>query len=389
MKKIVLTLIFTFALAATSASAMTFDVKDSKIDLYASARFYTVFNNTQVADSRSICGGSNGKNCSQFVIGLQDNSRAGVKWTQGNFFVNNEWGINSVDEASGQSLRLRYLYADYKFAGGKSGRIRFGQIPNIAFTSSIYDTKLSADNGMEGFGMIADVRRIGINYEIGGFSVSALSMRQDRANVTTVLGGTFNEIMPRFEVAYKYSSLTLAGSYVKSSARNGDNLNHVDAGHIMLTANPKIAEKTNLLISGFYAVNAGLYGMSPIASGHNDSQAINRSGVAARPSVKTRQEGGKITDFNNMSVYGGSIGFLIDKFEAGYGIQSACRDDYENDKTTMGFYANYKYRVGNFRITPEFRYLHAGDLFKDKGSEGNVVNDTRGIQFGVQFRMDI
>jgi hypothetical protein len=287
-------------------------------------------------------------------------------------------------------VTLRFMYGDYKFADGNSGRIRFGQIPGIAFTSSYHDVKFSADNGMIGYGNIMEARRVGINYEIGGFSVSAISMRQDAGAVQTALTtGTglsnphFREIMPRLEVAYSVSAFKIAGSYVKSSIvadteTSVDKLYHLDAGHIMVAANPKIANNTQLIMSGFYSVNAGLYQMAAIGGGFNDNEAVSRS-VWALPSLKEADK----TDLNNTSVVGGAVALLVNAFEIGVGIQSANNDAWEDSQNGMGIYANYKYRISNFRITPEFRYLHSGDL------RGSQVKDTRGLQIGVQFRFDL
>jgi len=88
---------------------------------------------------------------------------------------------------------------------------------------------------------------------------------------------------------------------------------------------------------------------------------------------------------NNTSAYGGAIAVVVDKFEAGFGIQSAVNDAWEDNQTGMGVYANYKFRVSNiFRITPEVAYLHSGDFRGNK-----EVKDTRGLQVGIQFRFDL
>jgi hypothetical protein len=376
-----------FVLAGTSAFALPIKVGDDTIDVYASIRAYTVFTHAMPDEKASgICNRPAGKSCSQFVLGLQDNSRAGIKWTRGSFLLNNEWGITSVD-ASNAQLRLRFLYGDYKFAGGEKGRIRIGQLPGIVHTSSYYDTKLSADNALQGYGTISDVRRIGINYEIGGFSVAALSMRQD-VGTSSNYGGSFTEIMPRFEAAYSISDFKVAGTYVKSSFRDGeDNLNNVDAGHIMVAANPKIAGNTRFVVSGFYSVNGGLYGMVNVGSTYNQAEAISRSGGMALPIRKTETE--KV-EWNNTKVYGGAVAIAANAFEVGFGIQNANNDAWEDNATGMGVYANYKYRVSNFRLTPEIGYLHSGDTPRAKGqTQNNAIPALKGLRLGVQFRFDI
>jgi len=390
MRKIFLTMIIVL-FAGTGAFAMTFDVGDDKIDAYASVRAFSVFNHTKGEDM-AICGASvAGRNCSQFVLGLQTNSRGGIRWTHGNFFLHNEWGI----DAPNTNITLRLLYGDYKIAGGEKGKIRVGQLPAIAYTAQLYERRLAGDQAMQGFGTMMEQRRVGINYEIGGFSVSALSMRQDSAAVTNAFTGaglsnvSFSEIMPRFEVAYKVSVLTFAGSYVKSSiiadrvTETSSDLNkhyNVDAGHIMVAATPQLNDKVKLILSGLYSVNAGMYQMVSIGGGFDHNEAVSRT-IWAVPSAKADGS----ADLNNTSAYGGAAAVQIDKFEAGFGIQSTGNDAWQDNQTGMVVYANYKFRIANyFRITPEFGYIHSGNL------RGNPdVKDTKGIQAGVQFRFDI
>ena len=438
MRKLLFTLIF--ALAATSASAMTFDVGSNKIDLYGSVRAFAVINGTLPGDMRSSTGSSTKGGvglcsdikdtlCSQFVIGLQSNSRAGIKWTQGDFFVNNEWGIVSPQEGS-TALRLRYLYADYKFNGGEGGRIRFGQIPGIVHTAGIYDSKLNEDNALQGFGTIAEVRRVGINYTTPQdyFGISLISMRQDSSYVKEAasLAGnsdfknvTFTELLPRIELAYKVSDFTVASTFAIGSVI-GDRTSTVGegysqikrvhqgvvAGHVMVAANPKLADNVKLLVSGFASVNGGMYDMVFLGTGFSHTEAVNKSGIRAMPTRKRDKDGALVIkdgmyELADMFVAGSAIGIVVDNFEAGLGIQSASRGegDYEETKIGMGFYANYKIKIGNFRITPEFRYLDSGDLLLTKREKkareeakdpvSNPIKDVSGIQVGVQFRMDI
>jgi len=388
MRKLLITLIFALAITGSNAFALTFKAGDDTIDLYSSIRAYAVFTRTEPGDL-SLCGRPAGKNCSQFAIGMQDNSRAGIRWTRGNFFLNNEWGINGVD-AGTADLRLRFLYGDYKFSGGSGGRIRVGQLPGIVHTSANYDVKLSADNALQGYGTISDVRRIGINYEIGGFSVAAISMRQEEGRLTPA-GGSFVEIMPRIEAAYKVSDVTMAGTFAVSSARAGnDDLYHVKSGHIMFAANPKIGDNARLIMSGFYSINGGVYDMVTIGGGYSKSEAVTRNSYRAVPLLKpvdSESENPKI-EFDNTAVYGGAFAISAGAFEAGFGIQSAGNDQWKDNQTSMGLYANYKYRVSNLRVTPEIGYLHSGNKFQPKNAE-NDVKDVRGLRIGVQFRFDI
>ena len=380
MKKVLILLVFTLLLAEINASAMTFKTGDDTIDLYGSLRAFTVFNHVDKGDIMAV-------NRDQFVIGLQSNSRAGVRWTRGKFFVNGEWGFSASDN----NVTLRYMYGQYTTDNG--GKFRIGQIPGISYSDGPFDRKLSADNGLQGFGTITDVRRVGINYEINGFSISALSMRQDSSRIVTsdMLGGTFRELMPRIEAAYTVSSVRFGGSFVASSTRDMSDADsktyNVSAGHIAFSADPTIADKTKFLVSAFYGVNSGIYDMGSIAVAQNDNEGISRSNMI----LPRQKEAGNPEKFDNTTAFGGAVGFLVDKFEAGFGIQSTNNDQWEESVTGMGVYANYKYRLSNFRITPEVGYLNTGNNSGSRGvTKGNSV--TKGIwalQFGIQFRMDI
>ena len=390
MRKLLILLVFTLVLAGTNASAMTIKNGDDTIEVYGSVRAFTVFNHVDKSDVMAF-------STDQFVIGLQSNSRAGVRWTRGNFFVNSEWGMAARDSNANNNVNvtLRYMYGQYTFDNG--GKFRFGQIPGISYSDGPFDRKLSADNGLQGFGTISDVRRVGINYEINGFSISALSMRQDAGNVTNanVLGGTFRELMPRIEAAYEVSSVRIGGSFVTStsyipsvdaSGKAERKSNNVSAGHIAVSANPKIADNTRFLVSGFYGVNSGLYDMGSLAIAEDYNEAISRSN---RILPRQKEGPGKL---DNTKAFGAAVGFLVDKFEAGFGIQSSSNDQWEENINGMGFYANYKYRVSNFRITPEVGYINTGKNTGSGGIPKGATEKTNGIwalQFGLQFRMDI
>jgi len=290
---------------------------------------------------------------------------------------------------------LRLLYGDYKFAGGEKGRIRVGQMPGTELTVSYYGRKLSSDQGLQGFGTLWEARRVGINYEIGGFSISAISMRQDAAAVTGLFTAAdsgfsnveFSEVMPRIVAAYSVSSFKVAGTYVKSSVMANNTVTgetdrryHVDAGHLMVAANPKIANNTRLIASGFYSVNGGLYQMVAIGGGHDPYEAVRRD-LWALPQLKKPGKG----DMYNTSIYGGAIALNVNGFEAGFGIQSAGSDAWEENQTGKLVYGNYTYRVSGFSITPEVGYIHSGNRARTPGAP----RDTRGFHAGVQFRFDI
>ncbi|MDR0311304.1 MAG: hypothetical protein LBJ21_06945 [Acidobacteriota bacterium] len=386
-----LVLVLVFAFAGKSAFAKSFEVGGGTLDAYASIRAFALYNNVDGGDVV-------GRDHSQFSIGMQSHSRVGAKWTQGDFHFNFEMGMGGA--ALPPPVTLRLLYGDYKFAGGNSGRIRVGQIPNISSTGSFYDRKLNGDDALLGFGTITEaIRRAGINYEIGDFSVSAISMRQDSSSFTALYNGygnvEFTEIMPRIEAAYSVAGVfRAAGSFVQTSVK-ADNyateqprLNqryNINAFHLALAAAPKIGDNMRIIASGFYSMNGGLYGMVTTAGGYDSI-----SGVSFNRALPQLKEGTDKAEMENTTIVGGALAFRIDAFEAGLGYQSASNDAWKDNINGIGVYANYRVRLSsNFMIIPEFGYSNCGDRGSAPKSVESLPKDTRGVQAGVQFRIDI
>jgi hypothetical protein len=389
MKKTLI--IFVFAtiinITGTNGFARSFDIGDGTLDVYASIRAFAVYNNTDGGDVVA-------RDYSQFVLGLQSISRVGVKWTHGDFSFRNEIGMGGSD--SRPPVYLRFLYGDYKPAGGDSGRIRIGQIPGISDTGSFYDHKLNDDDALLGFGTLTDVRRVGVNYEIGGFSISALSVRQDQSGLEGLYAGygydvEFIEIMPRIEAAYSISDIfTAAGSFVQTAVDNkahgkrGRRYN-IDAYHLMLVAAPKIGDNVKIIASGFYSVNGGIYGMAYTGGGHETNTAVDFNRVL--PQLKT---GTEKAETENTSAFGGAVALRADAFEIGFGYQSTRNNAWKEAINGMGLYANYRYKLSpNFTIIPEIGYFNCGNRGSVPKSVEKAPRDTRAFQAGVQFRIDI
>ena len=383
-----LILVLIFALVAgNSTYAKSFDVGGGKLDAYASIRAFTMFNHVDGGDVVD-------RDHSQFSIGVFSHSRIGVKWEQGSFTFHNELGMGG-STVSGSNVTLRLLYGEYKFAGGEKGRIRIGQFNNIASTGAFYDHKLNGDDALFGFGTLGDAnRRVGINYEIGGFSLSALSMRQDSSNVLKPYsdGGyyaEFEELMPRIEASYSISDVFKAGGSVVHTSVKADHYNSTtgqavsnqrygfNAYHLMAAAAPKISDNVRIIISGFYSVNGGTYGMTRIGYGYDSTNSVGLR--LALPELKAGTDKAEMDD---TAVAGGAIALHVENFEVGFGYQNARNDAWIDDINGMSVYTNYRFNLSpNFKIVPEFGYYHCGDM-------GNVKN-TKGYQAGMQFRIDI
>jgi hypothetical protein len=395
MKKLSITLIFTliFTLAGTGAFAKSFDIGDGKLDAYASIRGFAVFNNVDGGDVIA-----NGRDHSNFALGIYSHSRIGAKWTQGDFLFNVELGMGG--SGSPPPVNLRLLYGDYKFAGGEKGRIRIGQFSTISSTGAFYDRKLNGDDALLGFGTLGDaIRRAGVNYEIGGFSISALSMRQDSSSFTPLYAGReyenveFTEIMPRIEASYSISDVFRAGGSFVQTAVTADNTAtgqfnkryHINAGHIMLAAAPKIGNNMRLIASGFYSVNGGMYAMAATAGGYDSTTGVNFN--RALPQMKAETDK---AEMDNTTILGGALALRIDAFEVGFGYQSARNDAWKDHINGAGLYANYRYKFSpNFTIIPEFGYSNCGDRGSVPNNSESLPKDTRAFQAGVQLRVDL
>lgn len=370
MKKVLLTLMF--SCAAFAAHAMSFDVPAGNLDVYSSMRFTAMY--------QDITNSANYRDFNAVKLALQTNSRVGFKWSSEDLFMQTELGL-------GSNATLRLVYGGYKLNGGEYGTIRIGQFAAVADAQTIHSRRFNTDDGIAAFGSLANVRRPGIGYDYKGLTIQLLTLADDSANYTGKLPAAayhdvrYKELVPRIELAYKMKGipLTVFGSYAyfTADALEADNDTkdfNATAYHLGLAFTPNF-DKAYARLSGFYAVNAGLYGVVKTGDGKGGTTNL----------IPDFKANGSVRD---ATTYGGglSLGYkatAMTTFEVGGGYQSSSSQKWVKDDNNMGFYANATIKAAKgIMITPEVNYV---DFMKN--SKGQ--KDAKVFLVGAQFRVDI
>lgn len=327
---------------------------------------------------------------SEFIYGIQTNSRIGVNFTLGNVFGAALIGANEqtfrngsdVDSTGHLSPGFRQLYAGYNF--GDAGKLLVGKnelVTSMAgFSSSIFDT----DSGLNGFGGTStSTRRFQIAYEILGLTVSVSE------NDVNGIGALGNKSFPRLSVGYEYNAdglrAKIAASYANAQRKQTQHL-------AIITAGVK-ANFGDSYVSGLfnYGLNSEALGESKVnypslARGYGNlgvaSGAVNSQGT--RPD---RDLVGIALEFGTNL----TSDFAV---KVGGGYQYAS-DEKKNDEPkgggTLHSYAAFvqlPYSVGKgFSIIPQVGYLGTttNTTTNGKKTSNNVGNVLAEVQFNLTF----
>lgn len=320
-----------------------------------------------------------GANPSEFIYGIQGNSRIGLSFTYGKLFgaallgagESTFWG-DSVNKGG-----FRQLYAGYDF--GDMGKILAGK-NEIAtsmggFSSSIFDT----ESGLQGFGGTStSTRRFQIAYMLDGFTISV-------SENDVALGALGNKSIPRFNVSYDYKAdglvAKVAASYTNASRKATQHIALVTAG-----------AKYNLGDAG-YVSGLLTYGLN--------SQLVNESKVAlpslSRGFGNVAVSGGNNTNIggtsNNTHIASVAVEYgtnLTDdlKFIVGGGYQYATHakkgeaptNNLDGQLHSYSAFVQTPYNVGGgFSIIPQVGYLGTTAY---KTNTGNVLAE---VLFNLVF----
>lgn len=377
MKKLLLSVLIS-VLTTTGTFAMSFDTPAGELNIYGSVRSYIFYTD--------ISGSDTYRDLTSVKMGLQGNSRTGIQWKQDNIFVHFELGLGGTAH---DTAGLRLLYADYTFENGM-GKFRAGQFATISDTTAIFSRKADNDASLFGFGAVAQIRRPGIMYTVKGFSIALTTMAgNDSGNFTGLYASTytdvrFRELLPKIEIDYQLPislPVRVFGAYALVNADAIDNSTgtnskkNLDATgfHIGAAVSPVI-DSFYAHITGFYAVNGGLYSMIKTGNGSG--------GLANVLPVLNANNKIKNTDTTGVAV---AVGYKLSPLmtaEVGGGYQISNNTLYNKADCNRGFYANLTYKPNKWvMITPEIGYLDYMKTFSGK-------DDAKVIQIGGQYRMD-
>ena len=189
MKKLAI-LIAAIALVAFTVPAMAADW-----NFYGSARMATYYtsdyNGTTNSDGLQWKG--------------QPNSRIGAKVKADKIKAQFEYGYSSQRLGSHEHVRLRRLYANWKFTDGMRLKVGRDYTPISQFLSGQVGVE---DNGFVGMGLLYGFREDQIALSFGGFTIAALSPTNSNkfyargGGMPAYGGGNSKQVMPKFEASY-------------------------------------------------------------------------------------------------------------------------------------------------------------------------------------------
>jgi hypothetical protein len=362
---------------SASAFAAQFDTPAGKLDVYTSIRGFANFTSTTDVDGT--------RDDAQLKMALQGNSRLGAKINNDKLGAHVEFGGLGDEGTDGSTIKLRLAYGTYKLDNGAT--FKLGQFAGSSQGS--YNRVGNSDGALDGFGNLAQVRRVGIGYSQSGLTLNLISLSQDSSKYAPTGDTRFKSLLPKVEAAYKIQDITLYGAFAMFEAESkseGAGVEEYDydatAYHVGVYYAPKFGDVT-LKVNAFYSNNAFLYDQV-------------RNGTSRYKAVFDTK--GEIED---ITTYGGAfaVNYKIDSnkaLEVGVGYQFSESDAWklannkDYDDTNLAVYAQLPITiVKGFRITPEIGYLsHGTDVAKSAGA-AKEVDDKNEIQALVQFRIDL
>lgn len=324
---------------------------------------------------------------SEFLYGIQGNSRVGLSFTYGKVFgaallgagESTFYGDGVTDNGKKWAPKagFRQLYAGYDF--GDAGKILAGKselVTSMGFSSSIFDTEA----GLQGFGGTSTgTRRFQIAYMLDGLTIQI--SENDVNNITgeKALGG--NKSIPRFTIGYDYNADALTAKVVASYT----NASRKATQHIALVS---AGAKYNLGDAGYvsglltYGLNSQLVGESKIAL-PSLTRGFGNLGVSNNTEL-----GGTSNNTHIASVaieYGTNLTDDL-KFIVGGGYQFATNTKKgagDPDTARLHSYSAFvqtPYNVGGgFSIIPQVGYL---GTTANKTNTGNVLAE---VLFNLVF----
>lgn len=306
-----------------------------------------------------------GANPSEFIYGIQGNSRIGINFTVGKVFgaaligagESTFYGDSVTDNNNKKwtpKAGFRQLYAGYDF--GDAGKLLAGKNELITsmggFSSSIFDI----ESGLQGFGGTStSTRRFQIAYSVAGLTVS---ISENDISDTDTKGG--NKSIPRISLGYEYKDgglrAKVAAAYANASRKTQSDAAIVAAGVKYDLGGSYVSGLIN------YGFNSQLLGESKIAT-PSLSRGYGNVGVS----------GGNPTTLSGSATNTNLVGVVLEYgmnltddlgFKIGAGYQYATKAKNSTEAKNGGVLHSYAgfvqlpYKVGGgFSIIPQVGYM--------------------------------
>lgn len=337
MKKIILIILTFFTAAPLYAEINLYNSEDTSVSLYGTLRGYAGY---------EYSNGTENKANSNFIYGLQGNSRIGTKIKTGNFSAQIELGANEKTmyaSSAGNTIGLRQIWGAYSF--GKAGQLLVGKTRTPSSMTGFSQDIMNSDSRLSGFGgSSSNNRRFQIQYRIKGITLGIVE--DDTTSAIDGLQGTDNQkYIPRFGIAYTYKTDKMyakaAATYTAvnaglSSPASDTRWATVHAYGIAAAVMPKFMDgRLYFVLQARYGVNEHLYGESKTV--YNNAEFSHTNIASAKVVVDSNGKVNNVTRISAATEIGYKAADMVTViFGGGYQFTKVDASDDVNSYTVYG-----------------------------------------------------
>lgn len=371
MKKVLLTLIAVLMAVPAFAIEVYNNGEDTSVDIYGTVRGYVGYGHAFNANEND-----------NFLYGVQNNSRVGVKLKVGNFSGQVELGANEQTVLSvnvSNAVGLRQAWGAYSF--GNAGTLLAGKTDTPTSMSGFSSDIMDTDGGLNGFGgTTTSTRRFQIAYQVMGLNIAIIEndMRVKSTFDNYKDGG---EVIPRIAISYTYKNPSLMAKVGATySALNGSLTSPTDpdtrwttihAFGIVAGVKPTFLDgRMWLSIMARFGMNEHLYNEAKTVA-NNGSQGHSAFGCA--PTIVNND--GTVYNVTRLSAVV-ELGYKANDYiaailGAGYQYTTLDTSAFPNDINSYAVYLQAPYTVSkNFALIPQLSWFSSTQA---GGAEQNAV----------------
>lgn len=404
MKKVLLTLIAVLMAVPAFAIEVYNNGEDTSVNIYGTVRGYVGYGHAFNANEND-----------NFLYGVQNNSRIGVKLKVGSFSGQVELGANEqtvLGVSAGNAVGLRQAWGAYSF--GNAGTLLAGKTDTPTSMSGFSSDIMDTDGGLNGFGgTTTSTRRFQIAYQVMGLNIAIIE-NDMRANIGNIGGsywtgeyektyrdngdGTYSivdntnkpiynarykdggDVIPRIAISYTYKNPSLMAKVGATySALNGRIIDAntdtrwatIHAFGIVAGVKPTFMDgRMWLSIMARFGMNEHLYGEAKTVA-NNGSQGHSAFGFA--PTVVN--DDGTVYNVTRLSAVV-ELGYKANDYiaailGAGYQYTTLDTSAFPNDINSYAVYLQAPYTVSkNFALIPQLSWFSSTQA---GGAEQNAV----------------
>lgn len=373
MKKVLLTLIAVLMAVPAFAIEVYNNGEDTSVNIYGTVRGYVGYGHAFNANEND-----------NFLYGVQNNSRIGVKLKVGSFSGQVELGANEqtvLGVSAGNAVGLRQAWGAYSF--GNAGTLLAGKTDTPTSMSGFSSDIMDTDGGLNGFGgTTTSTRRFQIAYQVMGLNI-AIVENDMRANISSIKGdyNDGGDVIPRIAISYTYKNPSLMAKVGATySALNGSLTSPSDpdtrwttihAFGIVAGVKPTFMDgRMWLSIMARFGMNEHLYGEAKTVA-NNGLQAHSAFGTAST----IVNDDGTVYNVTRLSAVV-ELGYKANDYiaailGAGYQYTTLDTSAFPNDINSYAVYLQAPYTVSkNFALIPQLSWFSSTQA---GGAEQNAV----------------